>query len=57
MVATINCCYHCPDRHLKCHSTCNRYQEESKARKEMNEQIRKIKDKEYAYYSKNFRDR
>lgn len=39
---TFHVCYHCKDRHIGCHSNCERYLKEV----EENEKIKKEKDKQ-----------
>lgn len=51
---SVECCHHCPDRHVGCHGTCQRYKDATELRekkkawlKEMNKAIlgKKVFDK------------
>ena len=44
MSDTTTCCYNCPDRKYKCHSTCERYLELKKYIAQINEKKNKEND-------------
>lgn len=40
-------CKDCPDRHLHCHSECDRYKTFAKEKRELNEAINKARHEEH----------
>lgn len=50
----IKCCYKCEERHVGCHSTCERYIEESKViEKQRKEHLEKLNRDAHIYASMN----
>jgi hypothetical protein len=48
-------CKDCPDRHLHCHSECDRYKTFAKEKRELNELINKARHERNLYYSPHYR--
>ena len=42
MIKGSNCCYQCEDRHIGCHSTCEKYQAYRKEWEERKKTYRKV---------------
>lgn len=43
-MSSISVCKDCPDRQIGCHSTCERYKEQSEQRRKEQEEIRRQRD-------------
>lgn len=45
MTSSIKCCYKCEDRHLGCHSECERYKQERERYEKQKEIEKKAKER------------